>query len=196
MLGDKANITYIESLLNLHTSFETKIIYQKYLKSYIKNLTKGIDILISTRIDSDDIIYDAINDVRKEINIYGPMILHGYNRGVFYFEFENKYYEFYNNYYNNGTMSIFCSLILVLNQVYDIYTVYDIGLHITIIKDLLNNYKSYDLHYINYEPAIFDSGDVKFVYVRHNDSLTKHYTDRIKNRLKLCDFNLSKFYGR
>lgn len=91
---------------------------------------------------------------------------------------------------------IFCSLIIVLGKVNDIYTIYDIGLHPTVRRDLLNNYKLYGLKNINYEPAIFDNGDPKFVYVRHNDSLTLNYTQRIKNRLKLYNFNINKLYNQ
>ena len=66
-LGDKANITFVKSLLDINNSFESKVIYEKNI---IKNITKGSDILITTRIDYDDrIYYDAVNDVRKVINL-------------------------------------------------------------------------------------------------------------------------------
>ena len=82
MLGDKANITYIKSLFNFKNSFEKKIIYQKNIKNFVNNVTKGYDVLITTRIDYDDVIYyDAVNDVRKAINRNKPMILYGYNSG-------------------------------------------------------------------------------------------------------------------
>ena len=81
MLGDKANITYIKTLFNFNNSFEKKIIYQKDIKNYVRNLTKGFEVLITTRIDYDDIIYyDAVNDVRKAININKPILIYGYNR--------------------------------------------------------------------------------------------------------------------
>ena len=64
------------------------------MKNYIKNITKGLDVLITTRIDYADIIYyDATNDVRKLINMNKPMTLHGYNRGVIYLESQRKYYD-------------------------------------------------------------------------------------------------------
>ena len=91
MLGDKANKTYIESLIEFNYSFEIIIIYQRDIKAYIKKVSKHFDILITTRIDYDDRIYfDAVNDVRKAINIHKPMILYGYNRGLHYYESENK----------------------------------------------------------------------------------------------------------
>ena len=69
MLGNKANITYVKSLLNFNNSFEKKIIYERDIKNYIRNITKDFDVLITTRIDYDDIIYfDAVNDIRKAIN--------------------------------------------------------------------------------------------------------------------------------
>ena len=46
----------------------------KYDKAYIRNISKGYHILITTRIDYDDqIYYDAVNDVRKAININKPI---------------------------------------------------------------------------------------------------------------------------
>ena len=69
------------------------------MKPYIRNRTKGYDVLITTRIDYDDeIYYDAVNDVRKQININKPILLYGYNRGVSFYESNRKYYEF--NYIN------------------------------------------------------------------------------------------------
>ena len=54
ILGEKANITHIKSLLNLNNSFESKVMYLKEFKKYLKNITKGFDVLITTRIDYDD----------------------------------------------------------------------------------------------------------------------------------------------
>ena len=197
MLGNKANITYIKSLLNFNNSFETKIIYQKDIKKFVRNISKGYDVLITTRIDYDDrIYYDAVNDVRKAININRPMILYGYNRGVYYFELNDKYYDFYYNYKNEGVMSIFISLITVLNKVNDTYTVYDLGIHILIRKTLLEKYKSFGIKELNYEPAIFDNGAPKFVWVRQNYSGTYKFDKQIQKRLKVNNFNLSKFYGK
>ena len=174
-LGDTANITQIKSLLNLNNSFESKIIYSKNLSKYLKNITKGFDVLITTRIDYDDrIYYDAVNDVRKSININRPMIVYGYNRGLYYLEFNGKYYDFYDNFRNEGVMSIFISLITVLNKVNDTYTIYDLGNHIKIRKTLLEKYKSYGIKKLNYEPCIFDNGTSKFVYVRQNYSWYIH----------------------
>ena len=83
MVGDKANITYIYSLFNQNNSFEKIIILEKELKNYLRNKTKDFDVLITTRIDYDDgIYYDAVNDVRKLININKPILVHGYNIGV------------------------------------------------------------------------------------------------------------------
>ena len=138
ILGDKANITHIKSLINLNNSFESKVIYQKDLRKYLKNVTKGFDVLITTRIDYDDrIYYDTVNDVRKAININRPMIIYGYNRGLYYFEFNEKYYDFYCNLKNEGAMSIFLSLITIINKLNDTYTIYDLGNHVKIRKILL-----------------------------------------------------------
>ena len=86
-VGNKANITYLKSLLNFTKPFKSIIIYNKELKSFIKNITKNIDVLITTRIDYDDrIYYNAVNDVRKYINFSRPIILYGYNRRYIYYE--------------------------------------------------------------------------------------------------------------
>ena len=165
----------------------------------MRNITKGLDILITTRIDYDDrIYYDAVNDVRKEITLKKPMLFHGYNRGLYFFELDNKYYDF-DYKANNGAFSVFESLILVLNQVNDIYTIYDFIPHFIVRQILNKNYKSYGIKMLNYEPGIFDSGSPKFVYVRQKYSyyynLTKN--QRIKKLLKINNnFNLSKFYGK
>ena len=197
LLGDKANKTKIESLINIHFSFKYCIIYQKFFKIYLKNISKGYDILITTRIDYDDrIYYDAVNDVRKYVNINRPISIYGYNRGVIYFEFNNKYYNFYKNYKNKGTMSIFVSLILVLNKVNDTYCVFDLGHHNVIRKTLLNRYKSFGIKNLNYEPANFDYGDTKFVWVRHNYSGQFQITLNALKHLKSFNFNLNNFYGK
>lgn len=197
MIGNNANITYIKSLLNFNNSFESKVIYQKDIKGYITNITKGFDILITSRIDYDDsIYYDAVNDVRKAININRPILLYGYNRGVYYFESNDKYYDYYHNFKNQGTMSIFVSLISVLNKVNDIYTIYDLGIHALVRKNILEKYKSFGIKELNYEPAIFDNGDPKFVWVRQNYSGSYKLTQRIQKKLKVNNFNLSKFYGK
>ena len=196
-VGDKANITHVKSLLNLNHSFETKIIYEKDIKDYIKNISKGFDILITTRMDYDDrIYYDAVNDVRKAVNIKKPMILYGYNKGLYYFEENNKYYEFDRNDTKKGIMSIFASLIVVLNSVNDTYNIYELGTHMKIRKKIITSYKSFGIKELNYEPAIFDSGGPKFVWVRQKYSGQFHYTKIIEKKLKLCKFNLSKFYGK
>ena len=197
MVGDRINITYIKSLINLKNTFKTKIIYQKSIKNYIRNITNGSDILITTRIDYDDrIYYDAVNDVRKTININKPMIVYGYNRGVHFYENENKYYEFFKDYNKDGVMSIFISLIIVLKKVNDIYTVYDLGGHTIIRNTILKSFKLFGINKLNYEPAIFDSGEAKFVWVRHNYSGTLNYSKRVKKYLKAYNFNLTKFYGK
>ena len=95
MLGNEANITYIKSLLNFNNSFDYDIIYEKNIKNYTRNLSKSYNVLITTRIDYDDkIYYDAVNDVRKAINPNKPILLYGYNSGVYYFEINGKYYDY------------------------------------------------------------------------------------------------------
>lgn len=193
-LGNKANITYIRSLLNLNLSFKFEVIYDKDIKNFIRNMTKGYDVLITTRIDYDDIIYyDAVNDVRKAININKPMLVYGYNRGSFYFESNRKFYDFYNSFGNKGAMSVFESLIVVLNQVNDTYNIHDMGNHPVVRKNIMENYKSYGIKKLNYDPGIFDSGDPKFVWVRQKFSGL--YNDSINRRSYLIEkpFSLSKF---
>ncbi len=122
--------------------------------------------------------------------------MYGYNRGVHYYESDDKYYEFNITYKNEGVASIFFSLIIVLNKVNDTYIVYDLGTHITIRKTLLQKYKSFGINDLNYEPSLFDSGDIKFVWVRQNFSGRYKFSKNIKRTLKAYNFNLSKFYGK
>ena len=93
-------------------------------------------------------------------------------------------------------MSIFISLITVLNKVNDTYTIYDLGNHVKIRATLLENYKSYGIKTINYEPGIFDDGEPKFVYVRQNYSWYYNKIGKNLKRLKEYHFNLLKFYGK
>lgn len=199
MLGDDANITYVKSLLDLNNSFESLILYEKELKNYIKNKVYGSDILITTRIDYDDCIYyDAVNDVRKMININKPILIHGYNSGLFYPESTEKYYQYiYNN--NNGVWGVFLSLILVLNKVNDNYNIYDLGNHCLLRQTLMKSYKTFGIMEINYEPIIIDYGDPKFIYVRQNyshglEDTNKWHIDSEKNII--FNFNITKFFGK
>ena len=193
LVGDKTNITYIESLMKLNQSFNSKVLYSNDLKNYLKSTTKDYNILITTRIDYDDAIYfDAVNDIRKIININMPIIVHGYNRGVSYYEINGKYYDFYNNWKNEGVMSVFASLIINLKKVNDTYTIYDLGRHYEIRINLLKCYKKFGIESINYEPAIFDNGDPKFIYVRQKYSGS--YKIKIP-QMNPRNFELNKFFG-
>lgn len=194
IVGNKANITFVNSLIKFNNTLNMKVIYEKDFKNYVRNKTKDIDIFITTRIDYDDrIYYDAVNDVRKAINIKWPIILHGYRRGFYYFEKDDKYYDFYNSYNNNGAMSTFVSLITNLKKVNGIYTIHNLGSHINVRKNLLKNFKSFGIKKLNYEPAIFDSGEPKFVWVRQKYSCSK--TRQFSNLKASKNFSLIKFYG-
>ena len=199
MVGNKANIASLKSLLNFKNSFQWYVVCLKDIKNFLRNITKGFDILITTRIDYDDrIYYDVVNDVRKEININRPIFLYGYNKGLYYFELDNKYYDL-DFRGKNGAFSIFESLIIVLNKVNDIITIYDFGYHFSVKSHLLENYKSYGIKKLNYEPAIFDNGAPKFIWVRQKYSCLYNHskTKQIKKKLKVNNnFNLNKFYGK
>lgn len=198
MLGNGANITFIDYLINFNYSFQYNIIYEKNIKNYIRNISKGFNFLITTRIDNDDsIYYDAVNDVRKAININNPVTLHGYNSGAYYFEFNGKFYEYYirNNVNNEGVMSIFISLIIDLKKVNDSYNIYDLGEHYLVRKNLLENYKSFGIRELKYEPAIFDYGSPKFIYVRQKFSMVYRLSRTLLKNLKEIYVDLNKFYG-
>ena len=198
-LGNKANLTYIKSMLNFKNLFEKKIIFEKDIKHYIKNISKGYDILITSRIDYDDrIYYDAINDVRKAINIHKPMVLYGYNRGVSYYESFDTYFEIYKNNTEKGFFSIFVSLIVVIKKVNDTYNIFDLGSHMGVRKKLLESYKSFGINELNYEPAIVDTGDMKFVWVRQNYSgqFPSYSFNYFNKNYKKYKINLNKFYGK
>ncbi len=98
------------------------------------------------------------------------MMLYGYSKGAHYYEVDNKYYEFYMNYSNLGCMSVFVSLINILDKTNDTYNIYDLGTHIRVRKIILDNYRKFGIKSLNYEPAIFDSGTAKFVWVRQRYS--------------------------
>ncbi len=195
-VGDDANITHIKHLINFNNTFNYEIIYFKELKSFIKNKTKGIDILITTRIDYDDrIYYDAVNDVRKAINFKKPLLLYGYHTGAYYFESNGNYYEYNVIQAGKGALPVFLSLITLIKNVNDSFSVFEMGNHENIRETLIRNYKKYGLKNLLYEPAIFDSGTPKFVYVRQKYSDNYNYTKKIPYKYKNIDFNLSRFYG-
>ena len=196
-LGNKANISYIKSSLDLNYSFKTIIIYQESYKNYVKKISKGFDILITSRIDYDDLIYyDAVNDVRKAIDLNKPILLYGYNKGVYYFESDNKYYDFFRTYNHKGCMSIFVSLITVLKYVNQTLTIYNLRGHTNIRETLLKKYKDFGIKELNYEPAIFEYLDHKFIWVRQKFSGTYKQYKNIQYKLKEINFNLTKFYGK
>ena len=187
LLGNKANISYIKSLINFDLSFKFRVIYLKRFKKFLQKISKGIDVLISTRIDYDDqIYYNAVNDVRKAIDLDKPIRIYGYKKGVYYFETNNKFYDFYRTYDNRGCMSIFVSLIIVLKKVNQTITVYNLGGHTNIRQTLLKYYKKFGIKEINYEPAIFENVEPKFIWVRQKYSGTyKRYEKLINYTIKL-----------
>lgn len=91
-------------------------------------------------------------------------------------------------------MSIFLSLIVVLNKVNDAYTVYDVGDQTSIKAELIKSYKKYGLKVLNYEPGYFDNGDAKFIYVRQNYSGTHNSSKKIPDYIKSIDFNINKIF--
>ena len=82
-----------------------------------------------------------------------------------------------------------------MNKVNDSYNIYDLGFHDRVKKNLLRYYKSFGIKKLNYEPAIFDNGPAKFVYVRQNFSNDYNVFFKEKN-LHECNFDLNKFYGK
>lgn len=199
LVGDEVNEAKINNFFsNSNYSFKFKIIQQKKFKNYLKNTVKGFDVLVTTRIDYDDrIYYDAVNDVRKIININKPILLHGYNRGAIYNELDGKYYDYYVVFKNNmGIWSVFASLAIFLNSTNDIYTIYDIGDHGKIRKNLIEKYMLYGIKNLSYDPAVLDSGSRKFVWVRqkYSGTYTKNYS--FEKKFKEINFNLRKFYGK
>ena len=141
-VGDKANITLLKSLLNFKKSFKSIIIYNKEQKNYIKSICKNADVLITTRIDYDDrIYYDAVNDVRKAVNISKPIFLYGYDRGYIYYEELDIYTKFiFKKKLYDGTMSVFESLIIFTKKINDYYTIYSLGDHRFVRKKLPHYY--------------------------------------------------------
>lgn len=194
-IGDKVNITYLKSKINFKSSFKLIIVYNKDKKDLIKNITKNADVLITTRIDYDDrIYYDAVNDVRKTINMSQPMFLFGYTKGFIYYEDLDIYHEFFHRWNKEGAMSIFESLIILTNKVNDLYTIYDIGDHRKIRSKLIKNYKKYGLEKLDYEPALFETDIPKFVWVRQKYSGSFKYNGKPKKKQTIF-LDLNKFYG-
>ena len=195
-IGNDADIDHIKSLLNFNKKFKSNYIYEKDLKNYVRDSSKGYDILITTRIDYDDrIYYNAVNDARKQIDINKPVFLHGYNKGLYYFEGLDKYSIFYDD-NDKGFMSIFISLIVNLKKVNDTINVYDLGLHGLVKKNLLEIYKSYGIKEINYDPGFADISGNKFIWVRQSYSGSFFKNEHYPKRKKLFDFNLTEFYGK
>ena len=197
MIGDQANLTHFKSFFNFQNSFKTEIVYEKDLKNYLRSVAHGFDVLITTRIDYDDIIYyDAVNDVRKLIDMKKPLIIHGYRKGYLYFESDNTYYNCFDHFGNNGVIGLFLSLITIVNKVNDIYSVNELGDHTRIKSTFLNKYKSFGIDNINYNPFEFDNSTQRFIWVRQKFSSSLTSSNRIKNSLKLVVFNESNIYDK
>ena len=49
---------------------------------------------------------------------------------------------------------------------------------------------------LNYEPAIFDSGIAKYIWVRHTFAGQYDYSEVLKKDLIEYKFDLKKFYGK
>jgi hypothetical protein len=75
------------------------------------------------------------------------MVLYGYNRGLIFNENLNEYYYFdFTSWSKRGVMSIFISLIIVLDRVNDVYTIYDLGIHDRVRKELFKRHKFNDFN--------------------------------------------------
>ena len=193
LIGDKFNITYIKSLLSFTIPFKYEIIYQKEFRKYMLNITSLFDVFISTRIDYDDrIYYDAVNDVRKQININKPILLYGYNSGVYYFESIGKYYEYYKT-NAGGALGLFLSLIILTKKVNNTIYIFDIGDHTRVRELLLKNYTAYGIKKLYYDPGIFDTGSPKFVYIRQKYSHSYNVHLQRKKNFKELEFQIKHF---
>ena len=196
-LGNKADIEYVKKIMNFKCSFYYRIIYIKDLKKIVEKLSNGYDVLITTRIDYDDIIYyDAVNDIRKSINTEKPILLHGYNRGLYYFESNGKFYENYRRNGEKGALGLFLSLIVFLNKINTTITIYDIGAHTHVRYNLIKMYKSLGIKELNYEPSVFDSGAYKYIYIRQKYSVSYNNTRDIMKKKPILNINFNKFYRK
>ena len=61
---------------------------------------------------------------------------------------------------------------------------------------LKENYGSFGINELNYDPLLFEKGDMKSKLVRQNYSGIFNYLMSIKKTLKEYNLNLSKFYGK
>ena len=199
MLGDRANLTFLKPLIDFNTTFDYKIVYYKDINKFVNESTKNIDIFISSNMDYDDrIFYDAVNDVRKRINMAYPIFFFGYTSGYIYFE-NTGIYGISPYKYKNGAINIFLSSILNLhktNGAYYIYQFNKLGSHTSVKSDFIKNknYKKFGLKKLDYNPAEFEHKEQKFVYVRQNYSISFAFTKNVKKFIN--NFDLDKFYGR
>ena len=192
MVGNQADLSYYKSFFNFHNTFKTDLVYEKDIKNYLKNIVNGYDVLITTRIDYDDIIYyDAVNDVRKKIDINKPIFLHGYNKGYIHFESDFKYYDSDNDFGDNGVASMFISLVYYINKLNDTYNIYDIGDHSRIKSLFLNISKSFGIDDINYNPFEFENNNPKYIWIRQNYSSFINSSINLRPQFKIIDFNSS-----
>ena len=197
MIGNQADLSYYKSYFNFHNSFKTELVYEKDIKNYLRNIINSYDVLITTRIDYDDVIYyDAVNDARKSININKPIFIHGFNKGYIYFESDGKYYDYDSVFGNNGVASQFISLVYFINKVNDTYHIYELGDHSTIKSNFLKKYKSFGINDINYNPCEFDKSIQKFIWIRQKYSGFLIYTKGSRSGLKLINFNSSTIYDK
>lgn len=167
LIHNEVSEDFIKSDIN--TTLDIHFIKLKNFKAYLDNIYSLYDIVITTRIDHDDMIYKyAVDDVQKEIDINIPIKLYGYDNGLRYFLNDNKLF-LYKNHHKHGFQSVFISLIVSTKFIkQNIY----FSSHTKLKDKIKEEYKKIN---IKFEDKYIISNNIEnaWIYVRHgnNDSL-------------------------
>ena len=73
-----------------------------------------------------------------------PIRIHGYCRGVYYYEETDTYADYFYTYNYQGAIGIFESLVVFLDHVNGSYNIYDLGSHVVVKEHVIKNYKNFD----------------------------------------------------
>ena len=174
VIHNKINYDHIaiSYLHNIKSNLKIHIVRYKDVHDFIRNNLNNKKYLITSRIDHDDLIYNqAVEEIQNKCNNI-DCYYNGYDKVITMINDDYKNtYKFYPDYKGNGSISIFQSLIINMDKINKIITIYDLGNHAKQkdnFKNLFyNNNLIYKDDYFNLN-HLEDSG----IYIKHNFNIS------------------------
>lgn len=199
---DDALINKVLSRLN--TTLRVKVVRKENLNPYIDEVTFPGEMIITTRIDGDDLVYSGfVADVQSYVCGGREYGLWGLCGGATIMNDENVCYYWPERSCcksKTGYHSIGVTFYYLKKSGVKITNVYDLGNHRFVVSELENRYK--ELGFRTTPDVFFDpvnDKSVKCLYVGYgnNDSLKTgkrwHYTNKVVHMDLLKEFNYKKW---